>query len=106
MLRPRGTPAASGTAVLQVVSADQRTVTVTVANLPTPPGTFYEVWLMDPSNSHLLSLGVLGADGRGVCLVPPGLNLAQYTAVDVSLQPLNGSPAHSKHSAVRGIIAA
>jgi len=103
-LHPLDTPAASGTAVLRVLSADQRTVTVTVANLPTPPGTFYEVWLMDPANSHLLSLGVLGADGRGAYLVPPGLNLAQYTAVDVSLQPMNGSPQHSNHSAVRGII--
>ena len=103
-LHPLDTPAASGTAVLRVLSADQRTVTVTVANLPTPPGTFYEVWLMDPTNSHLLSLGVLGADGRGAYLVPPGLNLAQYTAVDVSLQPMNGSPQHSNHSAVRGII--
>jgi len=106
VLRPLDTPAASGTAVLRVESADQRTVTVTVANLPSQPGTFYEVWLIDPTNSHLVSLGVLSVDGRGAYLVPPGLDLAQYIAVDVSLQPMNGSPAHSKHSAVRGIIPA
>jgi anti-sigma-K factor RskA len=105
-LQPLDTPAASGTAVLRVVSAAQRSLTVTVANLPAPPGTFYEVWLMDPSNSHLLALGVLGADGHGAYVVPPGLNLAEYTAVDVSLQPMNGSAEHSQHSAVRGVIAA
>jgi hypothetical protein len=105
-LHPLDAPAASGTAVLRVVSADQRTVTLTVANLPTLPATFYEVWLIDLTNSHLVSLGVLGADGRGAYIVPPGLDLSQYSAVDVSLQPMNGSPEHSKNSAVRGTISA
>ena len=103
-LKPLDTPQASGTAVLRVVSAQQRSMTVTVANLPTQPATFYEVWLMDPTDSHLVSLGVLGADGKGAYVVPPGLDLAQYTAVDVSLQPMNGSPEHSKTSAVRGLL--
>jgi anti-sigma-K factor RskA len=88
------------------VSAQQRTVTLAVANLPSAPATFYEVWLMDPTDSRLVSLGVLGADGRGVYIVPPGLDLTQYSAVDVSLQPMNGSPEHSKNSAVRGTISA
>ncbi len=103
-LKPLDAPAASGTAVLRVVSADQRTVTLTVANLPMVPATFYEVWLIDLANSHLVSLGVLGADGRGAYLVPPGLDLTKYSAVDVSLQQMNGSPEHSKKSAVRGTI--
>jgi anti-sigma-K factor RskA len=103
-LHPLDSPGASGTAVLRVASVDQRTVTVDVVNLPKPAGTFYEVWLMDPANRHLVSLGVLGAGGRGAYVVPSGLNLTQYTAVDVSLQPMNGSPEHSGHSAVRGII--
>jgi anti-sigma-K factor RskA len=103
-LKPLDVPAASGTAVLRVVSADKRTVTLTVANLPTVPATFYEVWLIDLANSHLVSLGVLGADGRGAYLVPPGLDLTAYSAVDVSLQQMNGSPEHSKKSAVRGTI--
>jgi anti-sigma-K factor RskA len=103
-LHPLDTPAASGTAVLRVASAEQRTVTVAVVNLPKPAGTFYEVWLMDPATSHLVSLGVLGTDGRGAYVVPSGLNLRQYTAVDVSLQPMNGSPQHSRYSAVRGTI--
>jgi hypothetical protein len=36
---------------------------------------FYAVWLMDPSHSGLVSLGVLGVDGRGVYIVPAGLDL-------------------------------
>lgn len=99
-------PDARGTAVLQVQSANQRAVTVTVSNLPLETGKFYEVWLMDPSDKHLVALGVLGVDGCGAYVVPAGLDLAQYTAVDVSLQPMDGSPLHSAVSAVRGIMKA
>jgi hypothetical protein len=99
-------PNAHGTAVMRVVSASQRTMSVTVANLSSPPDSFYEVWLMDPSNAHLVSLGVLGPDGTGSYVVPAGLDVQHYSAVDVSLQPFNGSPAHSQHSAVRGTIGA
>jgi anti-sigma-K factor RskA len=105
VLQPVDEPAAQGTAVLSVASAGQRTLTVTVANLPTHAGTFYEVWLMDPANSHLVALGVLGSGGHGLYAVPAGLDLTSYSAVDVSLQPMNGSPQHSSNSAVRGSIA-
>jgi anti-sigma-K factor RskA len=105
VLKPVDEPAAKGTAVLSVASAGQRTITVSVANLPTPAGTFYEVWLMDPTDSKLVALGVLGTGGHGDYVVPAGLDLTLYSAVDVSLQPMNGSPAHSSTSAVRGSIA-
>jgi anti-sigma-K factor RskA len=105
VLKPVDEPAAQGTAVLSVASAGQRTITVTVANLPTPAGTFYEVWLMDPVDSKLVALGVLGTGGHGDYVVPAGLDLTLYSAVDVSLQPMNGSPQHSSNSAVRGSIA-
>jgi hypothetical protein len=104
-LDPLDDPTASGKAVLQVSSPTQRTVTVTVKGLPLQPGTFYEVWLMDPSNAHLVALGVLDSKGQGSYVVPTGLDLSRYSAVDVSLQPMNGSPLHSSNSAVRGVIA-
>jgi anti-sigma-K factor RskA len=104
-LGPLDDPTASGSAVLTVSSPTQRTVTVTVQGLPLEPGKFYEVWLMDPSNAHLVALGVLNAQGKGTYAVPPGLDLRSYSAVDVSLQPMNGSPLHSSNSAVRGVIA-
>ena len=103
-LAPHDDPTASGSAVLRVASPTQRTVTVTVKGLPLEAGTFYEVWLMDPSNAHLVALGVLNAKGEGSYIVPPGLDLSRYSAVDVSLQPMNGSPLHSSNSAVRGLI--
>jgi anti-sigma-K factor RskA len=104
-LDPLDDPTAKGDAVLRVSSPTQRTVTVSVQGLPTKPGAFYEVWLMDPKNAHLVALGVLDATGKGSFVVPAGLDLSKYSAVDVSLQPMNGSPLHSSNSAVRGIIA-
>lgn len=101
-LKPYDDPAASGTAVIHQASTAQRTVTVTVTGLPQREGAFYEVWLMDPSNAHLVALGVLDSSGHGEFAVPPGLDLQSYSAVDVSLQPMNGSPLHSGDSPVRG----
>ena len=40
--------------------------------------------------------------GHGQFAVPAGLDLDAYSAVDVSLQPMNGSPLHSGDSPVRG----
>lgn len=101
-LEPFDDPRASGTAVIRQASSAQRTVTVTVTGLPQRPGAFYEVWLMDPSNAHLVALGVLDSSGHGQFAVPAGLDLDAYSAVDVSLQPMNGSPLHSGDSPVRG----
>lgn len=104
-LKPFDDPKASGTAVVQASARNERTVTVRVTGLPAhPAGAFYEVWLMDPSNSHLVALGVLDAQGQGTFAVPAGLDLGAYSAVDVSVQPMNGSPLHSGDSPVRGEI--
>jgi hypothetical protein len=105
-LAPLDIPNTSGLAILQAKAANQRAVSVEVSNLPLEAGKFYEVWLMDPSDQHLVALGVLGVDGRGAYVVPAGLDLSRYTAIDVSLQPMNGSPLHSSVSAVRGIMKA
>jgi anti-sigma-K factor RskA len=103
-LKPYDDPGARGTAVVREASSAQRTVTVSVSGLPAKPGSFYEVWLMDPSNAHLVALGVLDAHGDGTFSVPPGIDLHAYSALDVSLQPMNGSPLHSGDSPVRGEI--
>lgn len=104
-LKPYDDPSARGEAVIRQASTSQRTLTVRVTGLPAQPaGAFYEVWLMDPSNAHLVALGVLDAQGQGTFAVPAGLDLNAYSAVDVSLQPMNGSPLHSGDSPVRGEI--
>ena len=48
-----------------------------------------------------MSLGLLeGASGRFV--VPDGIDLDEFTLVDVSAEPVDGDPAHSGDSIVRG----
>ena len=105
-LHPLDAPVAHGTAVLATRPGDQHTLTVQVQGLPSVPGTFYEVWLMNASPQRLLSLGVLDSTHTGIFQIPPGLDLSRYPVVDISLQPFNGSPAHSGNSAVRGTLTA
>ena len=105
-LQPLDAPAAHGTAALDQSAGGQRTLTITVNGLPTVPGTFYEVWLMNATPQRLLSLGVLDASHGGVFQIPAGLDLSSYPVVDISLQPFNGNPAHSGNSAVRGTLPA
>jgi anti-sigma-K factor RskA len=62
---------------------------------------YQEVWLLKPDLSGLVSLGVLEST-TGTFAIPPGLNLADYPIVDVSDEPLDGKPAHSGVSIVRG----
>jgi hypothetical protein len=51
--------------------------------------------------SGLLSLGLLeGTSGRFA--VPAGIDLDQFTLVDVSAEPVDGDPSHSGDSIVRG----
>ncbi|MBO0985605.1 anti-sigma factor [Rathayibacter sp. SD072] len=62
---------------------------------------YREVWLLAADASALVPLGALdGTEGRFA--VPADLDLAQYPLVDVSEEPLDGDPAHSGDSIVRG----
>jgi anti-sigma-K factor RskA len=65
---------------------------------------FREVWLIDTSVSRMVSLGVLDSDS-GSLPIPPGVDLAAYPIVDVSLEPYDGQPTHSGDSIVRGSLA-
>ncbi|MFZ0323096.1 MAG: anti-sigma factor [Actinomycetes bacterium] len=91
----------SGVGDAQVVTdAGNQMLHVDATGLTAGKG-FYEVWLIDPKTFDMVGLGVL--DGStGDFAVPPGLNLARYSVVDVSLEPYDGDPAHSRDSIVRG----
>lgn len=102
-LDPLDAPAANGTAVVSSTSS-QREITVRVSGLTEPPGTFYEVWLLDRKAGRLVSLGVLGVGETGTFVLPKALDLQEYPVVDVSLQVLNGDPKHSGRSVVRGTL--
>lgn len=78
----------------------QRVVELDMPDMDTPAGTHLEVWLLGPEGSEPLPLGVLDDDRRHT--VAPGVDLADRTVVDVSLEPDDGDPAHSGHSLLRG----
>jgi len=93
--------AASGSAVMQTSPAGLR-LRVTV-EAPSGPG-FFEVWLLARNGVSMISLGDLNRRHTGEFTVPPGTDLHNYSRIDVSLQPFNGSTAHSRISVVRGAL--
>lgn len=96
---------ARATGSARVVATGQgRRLVVDVDGLTAERG-FYEVWLLDRTASKLVSLGVLSG-GTASLPVPDELDLTRFPVVDVSLEPLDGDPAHSKNSVVRGSLRA
>ncbi len=76
-------------------------VAIRAADLPDPaPGTYYEAWLLGSGPDQVQSLGAL--EGTGEFVVPDGLDLADFPLVDVSIEPIDGNPAHSAKSVLRG----
>ena len=94
---------ASGTAEMRL-SSDARVMQVTL-DAPAESG-FYEVWLLGRDGVSMISLGDLPASHTGSFAIPAGADLRFYSRVDVSLQPFDGSPVHSKASVVRGNVPA
>jgi hypothetical protein len=90
---------ASGTAVM-ASGPGGRQVTVSLT-APRRQG-FYEVWLLARDGVSMISLGDLGAGHTGRFDMPPGVDLSNYSRIDVSLQPFNGSTLHARTSVVRG----
>lgn len=92
---------ASGSAVVETRSDGSRVLVVDVAQSESSEDGFREVWLLKPDVSGLVSLGTLaGTSGRFD--LPAGLDLDQFSVVDVSEEQFDGDPAHSGDSIVRG----
>ncbi len=73
-----------------------------VPHLPRPQGRdYYEVWLFDPPSGRMLAVGVLPPDGHGSYSLPASADRG-YSAVEISLEPDDGNPEHSKTSVLRG----
>ncbi|UZN03875.1 anti-sigma factor [Cellulomonas sp. S1-8] len=97
---PGWTP--GGTAEVRTASDGSRSLVVDLDAEPGGDG-FLEVWLLRPDVSGLVSLGTL--DGTsGEFALPAGLDLTEFPVVDVSDEPLDGEPAHSGVSVVRGAL--
>ncbi len=90
---------AAGIAVMERGTSG-RMLSVTLRAPPWPG--FYEVWLLARDGAKMISLGDLNREHTGLLAMPPGVDLADYSRIDISLQPFNGSPLHSSDSVVRG----
>jgi hypothetical protein len=95
---------AHGLATLRETSSG-RVLRVDLLGLPAAQG-YYEVWLMNANTGGAVSLGDLDPSHVNTFDVPAGLRLSDFPYVDVSLEPLDGNPAHSSDSVARGRIGA
>ncbi|MEM9654716.1 MAG: anti-sigma factor [Actinomycetota bacterium] len=92
------TPTAAGTAELT-----DRTLAIDLEGLDPLEGADYELWLLDLEGDELqdlVSLGLVNEDGTFT--VPDGIDLSQFSVVDVSVEPQDGNEAHSGNSVLRG----
>ena len=93
-------PDARGAAVLEELPDGTRQVEVRLDAAVDDDG-FREVWLIRNDASDLVSLGVLEG-AAGTFAVPAGVDINEFSLVDVSEEPRDGDPAHSGDSIVRG----
>ncbi|RXZ43503.1 anti-sigma factor, partial [Agromyces binzhouensis] len=91
---------AVGSATVEQDAAGERTIRVDLA-ADVPEGEVREVWLIRGDASGLVSLGLMDGDTARL-VVPAGIDLDEYPLVDVSAEPVDGDPAHSGDSIVRG----
>ncbi|GLK29266.1 hypothetical protein GCM10017608_32020 [Agromyces luteolus] len=95
---------AVGTATVEEDAAGERTLLVDLS-AEVPEGEVREVWLIRSDASGLVSLGLMDGDSARL-VVPAGIDLDEYPLVDVSAEPVDGDPAHSGDSIVRGELSA
>lgn len=109
-LRPLTADQGAWTGTAEVVAREDgqgRRVLVSTEGLPPVQGAAYEVWLLDAATGGVVSLGAL-ADGhspQGGYVLPDGVDLARFSEVDVSTEPLDGQAGHSGVSELRGALA-
>jgi hypothetical protein len=99
-LDPLADNEASGRAEVVVRDDGSRVLEVDL-EAPALDDSYYEIWLIDRSVVGMFPLGVV-APGTQTVELPAGLDLAEFPLVDVSVEPLDGNPAHSGVSVARG----
>jgi hypothetical protein len=93
-------PEAVGSAEVDEARDGTRTLTVTLEGAA-DADAYREVWLIRNDGAALISLGVLD-EQTGRFPIPAGVDLDEYDLVDISFEPVDGDPAHSGDSIVRG----
>jgi hypothetical protein len=91
---------ASGSAEVVVRDDGSRALEVKLT-APTLDDGYYEVWLIEPSITDMVPLGI-ARPGTQTFELPADLDLAEFPLVDVSQEPLDGNPLHSGVSVARG----
>jgi hypothetical protein len=74
-----------------------------VTGLPLSTG-YYEVWLINPTNDQMISVGTLGGSADALLPLPGTVDLNAYRIVDVSAEAYDGRTAHSGQSLLRGAL--
>ena len=97
--------AATGVATVRSVGFARQMQVVTEGLPPAPANHYYEVWLLQPKTDKMLPVGILSPAGASTYAVASSI-MAQYSAVDVSLQANDGRTAHSSVSVLRGSVRA
>jgi anti-sigma-K factor RskA len=68
-------------------------------------GSYYELWMMNPDTESFVSLGPVLPGQRSTHPLPAGVTWKTDPFVDISVEPLDGDPAHSTVSVTRGSFA-
>jgi anti-sigma-K factor RskA len=99
-------PGQTGQGTAELVSDQGRPALRVQIDAPLTPDRYREVWLINTDGERMYTLGVLPDDGRASYPLPPELaeQLQGFTIVDVSIEPYDGDPAHSRESQVRGTL--
>ncbi|HEX5908288.1 MAG TPA: anti-sigma factor [Propionibacteriaceae bacterium] len=99
-------PGQTGQGTAELVSDRGRPELRVQIDAPPTPDRYREVWLINTDGQRMYPLGVLPDDGSATYPLPPALagQLQGFTIVDVSIEPYDGNPAHSRESQVRGIL--
>ena len=99
-------PGQTGRGTAELVNDRGRPELRVQIDAPPTPDRYREVWLINTDGQRMYTLGVLPDDGRASYPLPPELagQLEGFTIVDVSIEPYDGKPAHSRESQVRGTL--
>jgi anti-sigma-K factor RskA len=99
-------PGQTGQGTAELVSDRGRPELRVQIDAPPTPDRYREVWLINTDGQRMYTLGVLPDDGTASYPLPPELagQLQGFTIVDVSIEPYDGNPAHSRESQVRGTL--
>jgi len=99
-------PGQTGQGTAEIVRDRGRPELKVQIDAPLTPDRYREVWLINTDGQRMYPIGVLPDDGRATYPLPPALadQLQGFTIVDVSIEPYDGNPAHSRESQVRGAL--